>query len=175
MQQCGIKATKYLAVFAHPDDETWINGTLSKIARKGHPLTVVYATSGEAGSDRSGRGLTGDDLAAEREHEAQQALQALGVSNEPIFLHLPDGELTDITGLLSEQVETLINDTQADVVLTFGPGGVTGHPDHIAIGAATSLAFDRSATPTLLLNIAITEERAQGLSVIAAKYGISKQ
>jgi LmbE family N-acetylglucosaminyl deacetylase len=32
-----------------------------------------------------------------------------------------------------------------DVVATFGPDGIFGHPDHIAIGAATDAAFHRLA------------------------------
>jgi LmbE family N-acetylglucosaminyl deacetylase len=32
-----------------------------------------------------------------------------------------------------------------DVVATFGPDGITGHPDHIAVGAATDAAFARLA------------------------------
>jgi N-acetylglucosamine malate deacetylase 2 len=33
------------------------------------------------------------------------------------------------------------------VVVTFGPDGITGHPDHLAIGAATTLAFARLRVP----------------------------
>jgi LmbE family N-acetylglucosaminyl deacetylase len=47
------------------------------------------------------------------------------------------GALLEITRVLAEE--------RPDVVLTFGPDGITGHPDHIAVGAATTTAFARLA------------------------------
>ena len=38
-----------------------------------------------------------------------------------------------------------MREERPDVVGTFGPDGITGHPDHVRIGAATDEAFDRVA------------------------------
>ena len=35
----------------------------------------------------------------------------------------------------------ILDEERPDVVVTFGPDGITGHPDHITIGAATTEAF----------------------------------
>lgn len=52
-----------LVVFAHPDDETWISGTLAKLASSGLKVIPLYVTSGDAGSDYSGANLSGLALA----------------------------------------------------------------------------------------------------------------
>jgi N-acetylglucosamine malate deacetylase 2 len=173
MTEKSLHNPRVMAVFAHPDDETWINGTLALIADKGYPLQVIYATSGEQGSDRSGRGLTGQALATEREQEAKNALIALGVSTEPLFLHVGDSTLQENVSPLSDQLLESFTTFNPDIVITFGPGGITGHSDHSAIGTATSRAFDRLANASVLIHIAISEQRAQALSAIAAAHGVS--
>jgi hypothetical protein len=43
------------------------------------------------------------------------------------------------------EITRVLAEEWPDVVLTFGPDGITGHPDHIAVGAATTAAFARLA------------------------------
>jgi LmbE family N-acetylglucosaminyl deacetylase len=43
-------------------------------------------------------------------------------------------------------VERILEEEDPAVVVTFGPDGIFGHPDHIAIGAATDEAFRRLRT-----------------------------
>lgn len=47
---------------------------------------------------------------------------------------LPPDELTG-------RIARVLAEEHPDVVDTFGPDGITGHPDHIAVGAATDAAF----------------------------------
>jgi LmbE family N-acetylglucosaminyl deacetylase len=42
---------------------------------------------------------------------------------------------------LIEAVGEILEEERPTVVATFGPDGVFGHPDHIAVGAATDVAF----------------------------------
>ena len=54
------KPTKVLlGVFAHPDDETGGAGLLARAAAGGWEVRVIFATSGDAGEDVSGRKLKG--------------------------------------------------------------------------------------------------------------------
>jgi LmbE family N-acetylglucosaminyl deacetylase len=47
---------------------------------------------------------------------------------------------------LVERIAGILAQERPDVVVTFGPDGIFGHPDHIAIGAATDAAFTRLAS-----------------------------
>jgi len=168
------KNIKVIAVFAHPDDETWINGTLSLLANKGLQLNVVYATSGNAGHDRSGRNLSGTELAVVRELEAHNALIALDIPNPPIFLRLGDGTLYENIDELQAKIEKIFLELEPNVVITFGPGGVTGSPDHIATSIATARTFDTISFNQILLNIAVSKKRSQNLLTIAKSHGVYK-
>ena len=60
------------------------------------------------------------------------------------------------------QLCDLIDDVRPDTVLTFGPDGITGHPDHQAVSAWTTAAFDRAAPPgARLLYSAVAERRVR--------------
>ena len=91
----GQSPPSVLAIFAHPDDEITIAPVLSRMARTGGEVTLVFATSGDAGP-----GVTtmepGEELAALREDEAGCAAFALGL-DEPIFWRLGDGTLNHVS------------------------------------------------------------------------------
>ena len=78
-----------LVVAPHPDDDLiGCGGSMIRHLRNGHPLTVAYMTSGDAGSLRH----TKEDLTEIRERETRQAAKILGI-NELIFLRNADGYL----------------------------------------------------------------------------------
>jgi LmbE family N-acetylglucosaminyl deacetylase len=90
---------------------------------------LASATRGEAGIP----GLTPEVAGKIRTRELQQAAKTLGVS-EVRFLGYRDGELSIIN--LEEirlQVVELIREIRPQVVITFGPDGISGHPDHIHV------------------------------------------
>jgi bacillithiol biosynthesis deacetylase BshB2 len=135
---------KLLAVFAHPDDESFIcGGTLAKYASEGVDITLVSATRGEMGR-RMGNPpyLNRESMAAAREMELRQACASLGVRHL-LFLDIRDKtvEFTDADSLTA-RISDLINEVDPDVVLTFHET-LGGHPDHCAIGKATIAAFQR--------------------------------
>jgi N-acetyl-1-D-myo-inositol-2-amino-2-deoxy-alpha-D-glucopyranoside deacetylase len=121
-----------LAVFAHPDDESYLcGGTLARYAAAGGRVVLVCATRGEAG----------DTLPAVREAELHAAAAALGIA-EVHLLDFCDGTLMDVPFLDGvEQVAALMAAARPTVVLTFGPEGVYGHPDHVAVHRWTKEAF----------------------------------
>ncbi|MFC4808886.1 PIG-L family deacetylase [Paenibacillus sp. GCM10023250] len=140
------KTRKLLAVFAHPDDETFIcGGTLAKYASEGVEITLVSATRGEMGR-RMGNPpyLNRETMAAAREQELRDACDRLGIG-ELRFFGIRDKtvEFEDEESLTG-RIEALIREIGPDVVLTFHER-YGGHPDHCAIGKAATAAFRRSA------------------------------
>jgi len=82
-----------LAIFAHPDDETFRpGGTLALLARHGVGVHVLTATRGQAGSRGDPALYTQEELPAVRERELRCACAALGVA-PPRLLDYQDGLL----------------------------------------------------------------------------------
>ena len=121
-----------IALFAHPDDETWIAGTLMHLQQQKINVIPVYVTSGDRGSDRSGRGLSGAELAKVREQETQQALQALSLSS-PVFLRYKDGQTATQLTQISADIDSITKQYSAPVMLCFSQGGITANSDHVAL------------------------------------------
>jgi LmbE family N-acetylglucosaminyl deacetylase len=130
-----------VALLAHADDETAASAVLARYAREGVAVHLIIASDGSAGSGsqtylvRPDSGPKGDALAKARTDEAQCAAAALG-TGAPIFLGFPDGKLGDYPGdrtlmyRLTERIAQEIERLRPDVVITWGPDGGTGHPDH---------------------------------------------
>ncbi len=134
------------AVFAHPDDDAYgVGGT---IALEGDDLelTVILATSGEAGQISDPSLATPENLGEVREAEERAALAELGASDATLhFLRYPDGGLAGADRAeLVERVTELLKAARPHVVVTFGPEGVTKHDDHITTGQASTEAFHRA-------------------------------
>ncbi|MCL3862498.1 PIG-L family deacetylase [Actinotalea sp. K2] len=124
-----------LGVWAHPDDECYLMaGTAMLAAGAGSHVAIVSATLGEAGVTSDEERWPVAHLAEIRRAELAASLIELGLDDHT-WLGLPDGGLADLApeigvGLVAEVVERV----RPDTVLTFGPDGVTGHPDHVAVG-----------------------------------------
>ena len=139
---------RLLGVFAHPDDETFCaGGTFARYAKDGAEIMVVSATRGQAGQIRDARVGTRRTIGAVRESELRVACERLGVAQVRCWDY-PDGALaeTDRAGLVGDVVR-LIREFRPQVVVSFGPDGAYGHPDHIAISAAATTACQQSGDP----------------------------
>jgi LmbE family N-acetylglucosaminyl deacetylase len=139
---------RLLAVFAHPDDETFCaGGTLAKYVAAGWEVMVISATRGQAGQIRDPLAATRRTLGQVREREFYAACAQLGVHHARVLDYM-DGTLQDVDPHeLTGAIVKLIRTFRPDVVITFGPDGAYGHPDHIAIGAATTWAFEQAGSP----------------------------
>jgi N-acetyl-1-D-myo-inositol-2-amino-2-deoxy-alpha-D-glucopyranoside deacetylase len=138
------------AVFAHPDDDTYgLSGTLA-LGRGDIQYTVIVATSGEAGTISDPSLATRENLAEVREGEEREALRAAGAQNAAVhFLRYADGGLKDAPREeLVGKVATILKDARPEVVVTFGPEGITKHDDHITIGSAAPGAFHQAQAET---------------------------
>lgn len=124
-----------LAVFAHPDDERVIGPLLSRLSRDGREVHLVIATDGSKGVRDHAGIAAGPPLAAARKLEAECAAKRLGV-RELHLLGLEDGGLAsfDNLGRLRTALSDVIARVHPAVIITFGPEGGTGHPDHRLVG-----------------------------------------
>jgi LmbE family N-acetylglucosaminyl deacetylase len=135
------RRARLLCVFAHPDDEVFCaGGTLARWVAAGGEAMVVSATRGEAGQIQDACVATRRTLGAVRERELRAACAQLGVQRVEC-LDYQDGALQDVgEATLAREVAARIRDFRPDAIITFGPDGGYGHPDHIAISFATTRA-----------------------------------
>lgn len=140
-----------MAVLAHPDDESLgVGGTLAKYASEGVEVFLLTATRGDGGRFHGHRPGDAqhpgpDSLATIRENELRAAASTLGV-REVALLDYRDQHLdrVDPQEAVSSIVEHLRR-IKPDIVVTFGPEGAYGHPDHVAISQFTTAAIVAAA------------------------------
>lgn len=142
------KPSTLMAVFAHPDDETFgCAGTMAKYAAQGTRVIIVSATRGEVGEISNLSNATPETLGQAREGELRCAGAAVGAA-DVIFLDYIDGQVANADfGELVGKVALAIRQYQPDVILTFGPEGAYGHPDHVTIHKAATQAWSAAANP----------------------------
>jgi LmbE family N-acetylglucosaminyl deacetylase len=152
-----------LVILAHPDDESFaIGGTLAKYAGEGTHITLISATRGEAGIPWT----TPPKTAAIRERELRMAAATLGIA-EVRFLDELDGMLfqADHARIITRLV-AVMQELHPQVVITFGPDGISGHSDHVMVHRLATAAFDQATLDDALLYfIAPSEATRQGYGV----------
>jgi LmbE family N-acetylglucosaminyl deacetylase len=126
-----------LGVWAHPDDEAYLSAGLMAAARAaGDHVVVVTATRGELGGN--------PDM---RAGEMAAALAALDVGAHH-WLDFRDGACAEVPlAIGAAAVRRVIDAVRPDLVVTFGPDGLTGHPDHRAVSAWTTAAWAAGSRP----------------------------
>jgi LmbE family N-acetylglucosaminyl deacetylase len=141
---------RVLVVVAHPDDELFMAPAIAALARQGHTVTIVFATTGDQGP-----GVTnfarGAQLGAIRRAEAQCSANALGAQAQ--FLDgLGDGTLaetpqarTSPAARFIEQFAAAYIGADPQLVLTWGPDGGYGHADHRMVSAQVTVAMQSLA------------------------------
>jgi LmbE family N-acetylglucosaminyl deacetylase len=148
-----------MCVLAHPDDESLgTGGTLAKYAAEGVATYLVTATRGERGRFGDLDESPGPDIVARtREAELLAAARELGLADVR-FLDYPDGGLDRIDPADAiEKIAGHLLRVRPQVVITFGPDGAYGHPDHVAISQLTTAAIVCAADPAFGLERAIGE------------------
>jgi LmbE family N-acetylglucosaminyl deacetylase len=154
-----------LAVTAHPDDECFLfGGALALHAERGDRVGILCLTDGDAG--RSNGLAEGMDLAAVRREELRRACEVLGIEHV-FFGGLPDGGLDSVadergTAIVAGHAGRFA----ADVLLTFGPEGASGHGDHKAcwrwtLAAAGDRRVYAATVPQSLLGSENAERRGR--------------
>lgn len=184
-------APRLLLVHAHPDDESlWTGGTIARYAAAGVQVTLVTCTLGEEGeiipaelrdlaADRA------DQLGGYRIGELRSACAALGVSDHR-WLGGPgrwrDSGMAGVAankhprafsgGDLGEQTAVLaavLAEVRPQVVVTYGPDGGYGHPDHVRAHDITMAACAGADSVARVFH-AVTSRQAteSGIAALAA-------
>ncbi len=191
MRRRRIRATQrptLMVVHAHPDDESsQTGGTLARYAVKGCRTVLVTCTDGSQGSAPNGAqpAQPGHDpnlVAHTRSGELRRACAALGIS-DAFALGYRDTGLSPasdpesysslpLAPLVAEMLR-MMRWLAPDVVVTYPPNGLSGHPDHIrthnvvAAAHARLLADSRSArypgTPPQLYYISLSARQLEAL------------
>lgn len=148
-----------LSVWAHPDDETLsCAGIMAKALSNGQKVICITATRGEAGVQDEQR-WPAKQLGTIRAQELKNALSIIGVQNHH-WLNYPDGECQyqDEKSASSEILE-YIDMYKPDTILTFGPDGLTGHPDHKAISEWVTIAVRGTTKKIKVFHAVIAQEQ----------------
>jgi N-acetyl-1-D-myo-inositol-2-amino-2-deoxy-alpha-D-glucopyranoside deacetylase len=154
----GAPRRTLLVALAHPDDETFgTGGLMARAVDEGHRVVIVCATRGEVGEIADPSLATPATLGEVRERELRAAAKALGVEDVR-FLGFRDSgmagtpENADPRALVNAKPDDVIHplvrvmrDVRPDVVVTFEPGGIYGHPDHVTISERATSAVDAAA------------------------------
>lgn len=163
-------AKTLVAVFAHPDDEGAASPVLARYAREGAQVYLIVATDGAAGGQQTSVS-TGQDLARVRAEEARCAADALGI-RPPILLGFPDGRLGAYLDepvrlfRLTQRVHEELQRLRPDALLTWGPDGGTGHPDHRLVSAVVTQLVRAGApgVPERLFYVSLPAEAMRALN-----------
>ena len=135
-----------LGIFSHPDDEMSVGPLLAKYAKAGHVVYLVAITSGQKGVTAHANLPAGDQLGAAREEELRCAAKNLGIK-PPILLQFQDQGISTLPVMeqVAGRLREVIQQTKPQVLITWGPDGVTGHPDHRATSVLVSQVFQQRA------------------------------
>ena len=151
---------RLLACFAHPDDEAFpVGGVLAAHVHRGVDVRLITTTLGEEGEIRQEGSATRETLGHIRRVELSCAVRALGLNSNDVWGYRDSGMAgwasnddprAFIKASAEEVVERLTLEMRRfrpQVVLTFGPDGLYGHPDHIAICNHATESFHLAGRP----------------------------
>lgn len=182
----SLPERRLLAVFAHPDDESFgVGGTLARYAAEGVEVWLVCATDGNAGTVDAemlnGYASTSQLRAAELCCAAQtlglKGIDWLGYRDSGMA-GAPDNEHPD--SLVQAPIEKLTGEIVASirrhrpqVVICDNQFGGYGHPDHIKLHQATVRAFADAANAERY-PLAGPPHRAERLYFTTISLGLAK-
>lgn len=151
---------RVLAVYAHPDDEGQVTGTLAEFVASGRKVTLVCATRGEVGEISEPSLSTPETLWYTRELELRASMAQIGLSDVRFLPFRDSGmagtpENEDRRCLHQQPAEVVVGqlvgimrETRPDLVFTWDANGGYGHPDHVAVHRHTLAAYDAAGDAT---------------------------
>ncbi|OHO79465.1 N-acetyl-1-D-myo-inositol-2-amino-2-deoxy-alpha-D-glucopyranoside deacetylase [Corynebacterium sp. HMSC036E10] len=171
---------RVVAVHAHPDDEAITTaGVIADLTRRGADVLVVTCTLGEEGEviGEPYQHLVvdeADQLGGFRIGELRESLAAIGARgtflggagrfrdsgmagspasrNPRAFVNSGDAAVAELAAIFDAE--------RPHLVITYGPDGGYGHPDHIRAHEITHTAAERVAIPRILWAVRLAEETA---------------
>ena len=182
MIACGVMALRadvrqstprtLVAVFAHPDDETIAGPLLAHYAsQRDTRVHLVVVTNGDKGVTPFANIPAGEQLAAVRAQDAVCACQALG-AQPPVLLGCPDAGLTStqVLGAVTAKLTATLANLKPDALVTWGPDGGYGHPDHRLVSAVLTQLVAAGATTQALYYTGLPKSRLDADDVKALKF-----
>ena len=158
-----------LGLWAHPDDEAYLSaGLMREFVRNGDRVVVVTATPGQHGT-ADPISWPPDRLAARRRRELAESLGELGVT-EHYVLDYEDGHCEGADG--SDGFAAYIVAVDPDVIVTFGPDGITGHPDHRAVHHWATTAWATTGARADLLYATFTPDFHRRWGAVNERIGL---
>lgn len=151
---------RLLAIFAHPDDEGAVSGSLVRYARSGSHVTLCCVTRGEVGESSDPALATRETMGQVRQSELECAVKVLGIQQLRFLDYRDSGmagtaENDDPRAFVQSpaaqavgRIVALIRELRPHIVITFEPGGWYGHPDHIAASHHTTAAYAAAGDTT---------------------------
>jgi LmbE family N-acetylglucosaminyl deacetylase len=154
-------ARSLMVIVAHPGDEAFgFGGAIAQAAGSGVYVVVVCATRGRfdprllekppapGGRNRHySRPVVWRNLDTVREDELRRSVALLGVNVLRVLDYAEESlgavARSELTGRLVQPIRM----HRPEVILTFGPEGVTGDADHVAVSQAADDAFRLAAEP----------------------------
>ena len=139
-----------MGIWPHPDDEAYLSaGLMARMTDAGRPVTVLTLTRGEKGTSDPAD-YDQPHFAAHRERELRASLAEVGVHDVRVVGYR-DGEcdLVDAEAAIS-RIADVIASVGPDLLVTFGPDGITGHRDHRTVSAWVTEAWRRIGGTELL-------------------------
>ncbi|MBC2681935.1 N-acetyl-1-D-myo-inositol-2-amino-2-deoxy-alpha-D-glucopyranoside deacetylase [Corynebacterium sp. 4HC-13] len=177
-----------VAIHAHPDDESiWTGLLLANARRRGARVHVVTCTLGEEGEvigekyqslQADGNGMLGGYRIA----ELQRALDALGLEQDPHLLggvgtwrdsgmigtpsiQRPDAFANENDEhnktVQTAQLVATLQELTPDILVTYGPDGGYGHPDHVRAHRITHAAVNSGQLPSVKQILWAVTERSK--------------
>ncbi len=145
-----------VAIFAHPDDESFgPSGTLH-LYTKTHDVYIICATRGDAGENHTAGEAS--ELGLIREQELRDSSEAIGVKNV-FFLDYKDGCLCNsIYHQVAKDLQNILDEIKPEILITYEYRGVSGHIDHVFMAMVTSYVFERVEYAKELHFFCISEE-----------------
>jgi len=142
-----------LVVLTHGDDAVSIAPLIARYATEGHTVHFAIFTGVQDPSDVEGSPVREGLLCASR---------ALSIK-ENFVMRGPAGEGSSTTMAIADRLVEIIDQTRPDVIITWGPDGLTGHPRHILVGSVVTRVFQQQGhlkhRPRKLYYIAYPESR----------------
>ncbi|HTV01365.1 MAG TPA: PIG-L family deacetylase [Luteitalea sp.] len=168
----ATRARTLLAVFAHPDDETIAGPLLARYGADGKTRVVLaIVTNGDKGATPFAGVPAGERLAAVRVKEAECSARALG-ADPPIMFGLPDGEMSrmPVFGQAMTKLRALLDETKPDAIVTWGPDGGYGHPDHRLVSALVTQVVQAGHTQAALYYAGLPKSGMDKAATTAMKF-----
>lgn len=150
---------KLLFITAHPDDESYASaGTINTNNLAGGESYLICATLGERGRGHLLKPLSVKELKQKRKKELGAASRFLKIK-QLFVLNLPDGGVINKKPQAYKRTLNIVSKIKPNYIISFGKDGMSGHLDHIAIGAVAEKVARKKHIPFIAYAMSPTRRK----------------